>query len=1128
MGIRHVWCFHKAACWETVRRCTTAIFSLGLAITLPMFAQNPKNRSVAGVPEFRNAAPGVRYVGSKICKGCHSAISQQYSRTDMAHSTFLPENILDKGWLDKPVDLYSEKVNRHYQVFTRDLKAYQSEYGLDQQGKEVFRHTEELAYMVGSGVNGDTPVVRRGNYLFEAPLSYYAATKSWGLSPNFEVQDMGFNLPIKADCIGCHAGRTQPQWGREGRYRDPPVTELAIGCENCHGPGELHVSQRLAGEPAPRLIDRTIVNPAKLPPWLADNICMSCHEGDLRALQPGNFDSDFRPGTPLSDTVAILKAPLDPRATESPLLEHYYSMTLSQCYGGSGGKFGCQNCHDPHLQPSTDEAPKYFRGKCLQCHTDKSCTLDLQARLAQEPADACSNCHMPKRAALTVSHSSLTDHRILRVPGEPYPDRAFKPSLPGTGFIHVNAVPGKPDSVPAASLLKAYRQELVRSHLEFKDYYFALLDRLSKSGSKDPFVLSALAQKAGSDGDLPTAIRYARRVIEQAPASDADYLLLDGLLARSGDPEASIDALKQAIAITPYSNALYENLAARQVAAGKMSDGLATVKLGLELFPEDAALRSLAQQTSADGITQQGIILFKQGNMQAAMAQFRAAVQANPGDAVAHDYIGVILAESGRLNEAIVEFDQAIRLNPGLPDPHFHLGLAYKQTGRTNDAISEYQEALRLNPAMLEAQYSLSAICVKVGDLDGAIRLLREVINAAPDFGEAHYNLGLTLWNRYKSSTGLRQKADLDDAQEELKTATRLQPGQPAVYFVLGQVMSDRGDLVSAVENLEKAVALDPANPEYHYNLGLALRLKGGMGPAEAQFREAIRHNPNHALAHRSLGLVLRENGDLAAATAELRLAVAQLPDDAEGHHILGTVLLKSDDLNGAIEEFRRAVALNPDLAQAHASLAQAWQRAGQKDKAQKELAELEKINLGFANEGRAMILVETAEGHINKGERSAAVQELQEAVRLSPDFTEAHYQLGLALLLSVDSSTKAESVFRQVLQLNPNHALAHLQLGLLFSAKADRAEAAAEFENAARLAPGLVEAHRGLGRLAADSRDWETAVPEFQAVVAWNPEDAAAHYDLAASLKASGQVEEAAHELEIAQKLDPKLTAPR
>ncbi len=675
---------------------------------------------------------------------------------------------------------------------------------------------------------------------------------------------------------------------------------------------------------------------------------------------------------------------------------------------------------------------------------------------------------------------------------------------------------------------KAYRQELIRSHLEFKDYYFALLDRLSKSGSRDPFVLSALAQKTGSDGDLPQAIRYTRQLIEQGSGSDSEYLLLDGFLGRSGNLEASIAALKEAISRTPYSNALYESLAARQLAAGNTSEGLVTIKRGLELFPEDAALRGLGEQTSADGLTQQGIAQFKQGNMQAAMGQFRAAVESNPGDAVAHDYIGVILGESGRLNEAIVEFDQAIRLDPGLPDPHFHLGLAYKQTGRITDAISEYQETLRLNPGMVEAQYSLSAICAKLGDLDGAIRLLREVLKAVPDFGEAHYNLGLNLWNKYKSSSGLRQKADLDDAQEELKTAAQLQPRQPAVYFVLGQVMSDRGELVSAVENLQKAVDLDPANPEYHYNLGLALRLKGDMEPAGAQFREAIRLNPNHALAHRSLGLVLRESGDLPAAAAELRQAVALLPEDAEGHHILGTVLLKANDVNGAIEELRRAVALNPNLPQAHASLVQALQRGGQKEEAKKGLAELEKINQGIANEGRAMILVETAEGHINKGEQFVAVEELNEAVGLTPGFAEAHYQLGLALRQSADGPQKAEAAFKQVLRLDPNHALAHLQLGLLFLARGDRAEAAAEFEVAAKLAPGLAEAHRGLGRLALDSRDWQTAVQEFKAVVAWNPEDAAAHYDLAASLNATGQVDEASRELHIAQKLDPKPAAPR
>jgi hypothetical protein len=115
--------------------------------------------------------------------------------------------------------------------------------------------------------------------------------------------------------------------------------------------------------------------------------------------------------------------------------------------------------------------------------------------------------------------------------------------LPGTGFIHVNAIPGQAGGVPPESLLRAYRQELIRSHLEYKDFYFPLLDQLSKSNTKDPFVLSAIAQKASSDGDLDKAIAYASQVIAQGSTSTYDYLLLDGLLARSGNLPASIETL---------------------------------------------------------------------------------------------------------------------------------------------------------------------------------------------------------------------------------------------------------------------------------------------------------------------------------------------------------------------------------------------------------------------------------------------------------------------------------------------------------------------------------------------------------------------------------------------------------
>ena len=596
----------RTACVGVHRSLCLAVLSMGLVLSMVAMSQGQSVRGGQRSPvsEFRNTAPGVHYVGSKVCRGCHAAIYETFSKTDMGNSMFPPGRLSELGWLTQPVDLYNEKHDRHYQIFSRDAKVYQSEYGVDEKGQETFRHTEELEFVIGTGENGATPIVKRGDYLFQAPLSYYSAKKAWDLSPNYEVKDMGFSLPVTSDCIGCHSGRTQPVRGREGLYEDPPVLEAAVTCENCHGPGELHLQERLKRAPVSGTIDRSIVNPAKLSPWLADNICMSCHEGDIRALQSGKSEGDFRPGTPLNDTVVIVKAPIDARAEQSPLLEHYYSMTLSKCYRGSKGKLGCQSCHDPHVQPARDDAPQYFRGRCLACHTEKSCTFDLQQRLAQKPADACSNCHMPRQPALTVAHSTLTDHRILRAPGEPYPESALKESLPGTGFIHVNAVPGKPDSIAPVQLLRAYRQELIRGHLEFKNYYFSTLDRLAKAGNRDPFVLSALAQKASSDGDLAAATAYARQVVDRGSTLAYDYLLLDGLLARSGNMQASIDVLQKGLALAPYNNQFYENLVIRELSAGAYGEALNTLQRGLKLFPEDPVLRDVQQQVEARGEAQ--------------------------------------------------------------------------------------------------------------------------------------------------------------------------------------------------------------------------------------------------------------------------------------------------------------------------------------------------------------------------------------------------------------------------------------------------------------------------------------------------------------------------------------------
>src|ERR1051326_6444207 len=113
--------------------------------------------------------------------------------------------------------------------------------------------------------------------------------------------------------------------------------------------------------------------------------------------------------------------------------------------------------------------------------------------------------------------------------------------------------------------------------------------------------------------------------------------------------------------------------------------------------------------SSSSSFQQEGIAYLKQGKVENALNSFRAAVAADPKDAVSHDYMGVILGETGKLNDAIDEFEQAANFALNLPESHFHLAVAYQQIGHSNDAIFQYQEALRLNPGLLEARYGLSA-----------------------------------------------------------------------------------------------------------------------------------------------------------------------------------------------------------------------------------------------------------------------------------------------------------------------------------------------------------------------------------------------------------------------------------
>jgi hypothetical protein len=553
----------------------------------------PATAAISGIAPSRAG-----YVGSKVCAQCHAPIASKYFRTDMGRSmSEITPKLLEK--LPTAASVVDDRIHRHFDVRADDGKLLQSEYEVDKDGNEVFRETHPVDWIIGSGANGFGVLIRRGEFIFEAPLSFYSKTQAWALSPGYEFGDYGFNRPILPGCIACHSGQPQAVLGGNGRFLDPPFHELAIGCENCHGLGEAHVREMREGDSSAERNTHSIVNPAKLEPWLADNICMSCHQtGDAIVLKPGKDYRDFKPGAPLDDTLAIFMVPPRRDSPQTDLLEHYFSMTLSKCYRSSGGHLSCITCHDPHEEPAAQDAPAYYRTKCLSCHTEKSCALPLGIRQRKSPPDDCAGCHMPKRAVRVIAHAVLTNHRIVAQAEEPYPDAAFHMTTPQMpDLVHLSAIPGKRDE-PASPLilLQAYGQ-LMTPNPEYRARYLALAKQLEAADSNNEDVLKALAALAREQKNDQATVRYLDTAVKQGATSPETYEQLASLLIEMGRYQEAADALQRGIKQMPYDAMLYRLLGSSYISLHKNSEATALLQQAVQMFPQDAVLRKLLKDS---------------------------------------------------------------------------------------------------------------------------------------------------------------------------------------------------------------------------------------------------------------------------------------------------------------------------------------------------------------------------------------------------------------------------------------------------------------------------------------------------------------------------------------------------
>lgn len=316
--------------------------------------------------------------------------------------------------------------------------------------------------------------------------------------------------------------------------------------------------------------------------------------------------------------------------------------------------------------------------------------------------------------------------------------------------------------------------------------------------------------------------------------------------------------------------------------------------------------------------------------------------------------------------------------------------------------------------------------------------------------------LSPTLPARLALADALFESGAVDHSEPLYRALASEPPAEPHARYGLGRVLASRQDYAGALHEFDAAVALFPGFGPAWYAKGLALRRVRRVDEARAALERA-----------KLLGARWPAVDDPVLAR------VSALRDDPGAHLRRGVALERQGDLTGAIREHEAALASNPALAQAHANLISLYGRQG---------------------------AWEAAESHY------------RETVRLGFSAPEAHYDLGVVLLLQ-HRDAEAADAFRRALAVNPQHPGAWNNLGQVAEHAGQLREALDDYRRAAAVAPGDGTIRFNVARMLIATKQYGEAIAELEKLSAIEgPGRARYMFGLATAWVLSGDLKKGRH----------------
>lgn len=469
---------------------------------------------------YKNTQPGVQYVGSSACISCHEEEHKSYQHTGMAQSMAAVD--LAREPPDGAFDHAPSKCR--YEVRRKDGRMWHRELLLTGGKEEVLLQEYPVTYVTGSGRHSLTYVVEDDGFMMESPITWYASRKAWGMSPGYNRPNhSSFEREIGETCLVCHAGQIKAEGKSLHRMQ---IIEAAVGCEQCHGPGELHVKRQneIAKAKSPASADGaddTIVNPARLTRELSEAVCQQCHlRGSAAVIGKGKTPFDFRPGLPLGQFVQHYE--LSTPSTQMSVVGHVEQMHRSKCYQESK-TFSCLTCHGPHGEPEGEALTKHYIQVCTNCHQPAACRVSPERRQKENPENNCVACHMPQTPT-DIPHLAFTHHRVGIHDPLPKGNDSQDPapaSLRPMFDLSLLSESEQKRSLGMAFLEVANKEEDPTRRPIYQQQAISLLTEVRSSGGVDGTVDAWLARLRFERG-MPGVQRYAQAALTDPQLTGQD------------------------------------------------------------------------------------------------------------------------------------------------------------------------------------------------------------------------------------------------------------------------------------------------------------------------------------------------------------------------------------------------------------------------------------------------------------------------------------------------------------------------------------------------------------------------------------------------------------------------------